>query len=112
MNNNIISKNIKELTNNDFKGSNLISYPNKIVLVKFYTTWCGHCKNTISEYNKIADILSDDPVFVIAQINCELYNTGVNSFPLFVIYKNGEIVSKYEDKRDAMHYLNALHNML
>lgn len=119
MNNNSF---VIELTDSDFIGQTLINYQDKIVLIKFYTTWCGYCTKSIPAYEKLAFILKDDPNFVIAQIDCDKYKDTIDTmnkfnygfqikgYPTIIIYKYGKMYKKYEDERDVLHYLKALYN--
>ncbi len=116
--------NILELTPNDFNGNRLNNkYNNKLVLIKFYTPWCGHCQSSRPEYERLADIFpknSQSPI-IIAQFNCEQYHNFINNtfnnfksgpkiegYPTFLIYKNTIYKKNYNGARNVMGYHNAL----
>ncbi|KAI8336478.1 thioredoxin-like protein [Blakeslea trispora] len=44
---------------------------NKNVLVEFYATWCGHCKNLAPIYEKVASVFANEPNCVVAKIDAD-----------------------------------------
>ncbi|KAI4791324.1 hypothetical protein KUCAC02_034075 [Chaenocephalus aceratus] len=68
------------------------------VLVEFYAPWCGHCKQFVSEYEKIALALKEnDPPIHVAKVDATVANEiatklEVSGYPTFKIMKNGEAV--------------------
>jgi thiol-disulfide isomerase/thioredoxin len=57
----IASSEIVTLTDKNF---NEIITTNKYVMVKFYAPWCGHCKNMIPDYIKLAELVKDNGVVI------------------------------------------------
>ncbi|XP_062377299.1 protein disulfide-isomerase A4 [Sardina pilchardus] len=68
------------------------------VLVEFYAPWCGHCKQFVSEYEKIAQTLKEnDPPIPVAKVDATKESTlgsrfEVSGYPTFKILKKGETV--------------------
>lgn len=67
---------------------------NKYVLVKFFASWCGHCKNLAPEYIKAAEKLADmDSEIVLAEVNAEYeYNLSdrfkIRGYPTLKFFRN------------------------
>ncbi|GJJ70199.1 hypothetical protein EMPS_02548 [Entomortierella parvispora] len=85
------ASNVIELTKETFKG--VVSPDQEIILVDFYTPWCGHCKNLEPEFEKAAEELkkSDIP---LAKVDCteqsELCKDyEVTGYPTLKIFKKG-----------------------
>jgi thioredoxin 1 len=71
----------------------------KPVVVKFYASWCGACKNAEPLDAKIAgdQKFKDKIVFASVDVepNQDLSKTlGVESIPTYLVYKNGKIINK------------------
>ena len=67
----------------------------RVLLVKFYAAWCGHCKHYKPTFEKLNDavtsILDDSQVSVIA-VACNIYNSicsqhGVHGFPSVQVFR-------------------------
>ncbi len=64
-----------------------------VKLIEFYTDWCGYCKKQQPELEEmgkvwIGQINADNSPEVAARFN-------INSFPSFLIMKNGEEVERF-----------------
>ena len=65
---------------------------NKHILVDYFAPWCGHCKELIPEWEKLAVELKDRDDVVVATMDAtknELSHTIVRSFPTIRLYKKG-----------------------
>ncbi|XP_076146232.1 protein disulfide-isomerase A4 [Alosa pseudoharengus] len=74
------------------------------VLVEFYAPWCGHCKQFVSEYEKIAQTLKEnDPPIPVAKVDATKESSlgsrfEVSGYPTFKILKKGETVDYDGDR--------------
>ncbi len=113
------------LTTKNFKEGNYqnLNYPltKKITIVKFYAPWCGHCKTSQPEYEKLDNAAGSD--FNIAMFDCTVpenekfseeldsqssHGYRINGFPTHVIFINGIYYGMYEGRRDSKSMLNHL----
>jgi thiol-disulfide isomerase/thioredoxin len=65
----------------------------KVVVLKCYMPWCGHCKRISEPYQRLAGRYNN---VVFLEINMEVgddigsqYN--VSGYPTFLIFKNGDL---------------------
>ena len=70
---------------------------NGVKLIEFHTSWCGYCKKQqleLEEMDKvwIGQVDADKAPAIAAKFN-------VNSFPTFLILKNGEEVERFSGMR-------------
>ena len=82
-----------ELNDNNFSEAT----KNGVKLVEFRTDWCGYCKKQQSELEKmdkiwIGQIDADKEVRLSEKFN-------INSFPTFLILKNGQEVERISGMR-------------
>ena len=83
------------VTDESFKTDVLDS--DKPVLVDFWADWCGPCKMIAPALEEISEELSDK--VTIAKMDI-MENTGipaemgVQSIPLMVLFKNGEVIAR------------------
>ncbi len=96
---------VVDLTDADFK-----SKTNKgNWFVKFYTPWCGHCKNLAPTWEELAADVESDPVNHVAHIDCT-ENTktckeyDVNRYPTLKLFKDGNIYT-YNGPRGKAEFL-------
>lgn len=107
---------VKELSPKDFSGLLLNNdFSNKIVLVVYYASWCGHCKSLMPVLNDAANMIKKlklDSRFLICRFNCDMYKSfiddinkfqygyKVHGFPTMVMYKNQVFIKEYNNSRD------------
>lgn len=64
--------------------------PRKDVLVKFYASWCGHCKETAPAYERAASLLSSVNSVVFAQIEASENDVPealrIAGYPTFILF--------------------------
>lgn len=68
---------------------------NPVVLVEFYASWCPHCQRMMPIVEQVKQLLGDSaPVyqFDIDKNQSLASETGVESIPTFIIYRNGSEV--------------------
>jgi len=69
----------------------------KLTLVKFFATWCMHCRALAPDYIKAAEILArDGEDFVLAEIDAEEYSEiaeryKVKGFPTLILFTNDDV---------------------
>lgn len=68
----------------------------KTVLLDFYADWCGPCRMVSPLVDEIA---KENPQYLVGKVNVDsepelAAELGVESIPMLVVMKNGEIVNK------------------
>jgi thioredoxin 1 len=85
----------KSVTDASFASEVLAS--DKPVLVDFWADWCGPCKMIGPALEEISDELADQLSIAKVDImeNTEVASRfGVQSIPLMLLFKNGEVVAQ------------------
>ncbi|XP_053198850.1 protein disulfide-isomerase A4 [Scomber japonicus] len=76
------------------------------VLIEFYAPWCGHCKQFVPEYEKIAQALKEnDPPIPVVKVDATVATEvagrfEVQGYPTIKILKNGEPVDYDGDRTE------------
>ncbi|KAF9417659.1 protein disulfide-isomerase precursor [Podila epigama] len=90
----------------DLDESNFLDYIayKDLVMINFFTSWCGHCSNLEPEFEKAAKILEPEGV-PMARVNCETHSEfckdhAVRAYPTLKVYKKGKVVD-YTSSRKA-----------
>ena len=90
--------------------SNLNSEKQKgLVLIWFYATWCGHCVNMESEWEKLQQNHPEE--VSLAKVESEDYNDyepsdnedRVQGFPTVRLYHQDKMVKEYDGERSFKH---------
>lgn len=84
---------IVELNNENFENE----IKKGLKLIEFHTSWCGYCKKQQPELEQmdkvwIGQIDADNSPLIASKFN-------VNSFPTFLIFKNGEEIERFSGMR-------------
>jgi len=85
------AKPVKTLVASNF--DEVVFNKDKAVLVEFYAPWCGHCKQLVPIYDKLAESYEDREDVVITKIDAtanELEHTKITSFPTIKLYTKDE----------------------
>jgi thiol-disulfide isomerase/thioredoxin len=70
----------------------------KVVLVDFWATWCGPCKETLPEIARIAKDYKDDPMLVVISVSQDKDEGAWKAF----IQKNNMTWPQYRDANNAL----------
>lgn len=94
----INSKNIKKETENGLK------------LIVFSAKWCSYCQKENEVFKELPDIWigkidGDKSPELVAQY-------GVLGFPTFILFKNGEILTKFSGFKNKFELLNILNKYI
>lgn len=76
----------------------------KLVLVDFYATWCGHCKALAPVLEEVSEKYSDSIKIVKVDVDEEesiAAKFGIVSIPTIVFLKNGQTVTSFVGLKSA-----------
>ena len=78
---------------------NEIINSNKVVLVEFFASWCPHCQRMMPVVEEVKEKLGDRAS--VYQFDIDKYQklteeNDVESFPTFIVYKDGQEVWRSE----------------
>ena len=70
-----------------------------VVLVDVWAPWCPPCRAMGPIVEELSEDFKDDDVIKVTKLNADEYmdiasSLGVTGLPTFLLYKNGEIISK------------------
>ena len=70
-----------------------------VVLVDVWAPWCPPCRAMGPIVEELSEDFKDDDVIKVTKLNADEYmdiasNLGVTGLPTFLLYKNGEVISK------------------
>jgi len=77
---------------------NLDDMNGRVVLLDFWATWCGPCKETLPEVARLAKRYKDDPMVVIISVSQDADPSAWQSF----VAKNNMTWPQYRDKGSAL----------
>ena len=77
---------------------NLDDMNGRVVLLDFWATWCGPCKETLPEVARLAKRYKDDPMVVIISVSQDADPSTWQSF----VAKNNMTWPQYRDKGNAL----------
>ncbi|KAL2316424.1 putative protein disulfide-isomerase C1F5.02 [Schizosaccharomyces pombe] len=90
------------------EGLNELITADKVLMVKFYAPWCGHCKALAPEYESAADELEKDGISLV-EVDCTeegdlCSEYSIRGYPTLNVFKNGKQISQYSGprKHDAL----------
>ncbi|EEB08268.1 protein disulfide isomerase [Schizosaccharomyces japonicus yFS275] len=78
----------------------------KGTLVKFYASWCGHCKNLAPIYEELGDHFADDEDIIIARVDADRHSKvgskfDIRGYPTLKWFPSGaEEPEQYTSGRD------------
>jgi len=99
----VIYCNVKVLTDDNFQQE----IADKVVFVKFFAPWCGHCKSLAPIWEEIAVTLPDEGVdAVIADVDCTTQeklcaNYKIQGFPTLKLFRLGQPIEYKGDRSSA-----------
>ncbi|KAF7721747.1 hypothetical protein EC973_004164 [Apophysomyces ossiformis] len=100
----LTSKNFKEVALDKSKG----------VLVEFYASWCGHCKNLAPIYEKVGSAFANEANCEVAKIDADVHKDigteyDISGFPTIKFFPAGETEPiPYEGARSEAGFIEFL----
>ncbi|KAK3766440.1 hypothetical protein RRG08_056114 [Elysia crispata] len=90
---------VKDLTEENFKSF----LSSRLVFVKFFAPWCGHCQRLAPTWEELAGKVKDEDV-TIAKVDCTQHKSvcdahQVRGYPTLKMFRNGEFVADYKGSR-------------
>ena len=87
-----------------------------VAVVDFYAVWCGPCKMMMSVLTEAVSEFSDEELKV-GKINIEncrdlAAEFNVRTIPTFIVFKNGEVVSRHIGVQSRNMLVNAVRKAL
>eukprot|EP00009_Paramoeba_aestuarina_P000350 CAMPEP_0201513850 /NCGR_PEP_ID=MMETSP0161_2-20130828/5813_1 /ASSEMBLY_ACC=CAM_ASM_000251 /TAXON_ID=180227 /ORGANISM="Neoparamoeba aestuarina, Strain SoJaBio B1-5/56/2" /LENGTH=452 /DNA_ID=CAMNT_0047910223 /DNA_START=97 /DNA_END=1455 /DNA_ORIENTATION=+ len=78
---------------------------NKVMIVKFYAPWCGHCKSLAPIWEEVATDLKDEGI-AVAKVDVTIeeglgQRYQIQGFPTLKFFKNGKESADYKGARTA-----------
>lgn len=94
-----------DLSGETLEGFNKFIEDHPLVLAKFFTTWCGHCKSLAPEYKLAATDLKEKDITLV-EIDCERNQPlcaehKVQGYPTLYVFKSLDSKSQYMGGRTA-----------
>lgn len=93
---------VVSLTKDNFK---TVVTEDKLVMVKFFAPWCGHCKAMAEDYKSAAETLEKESKIVIAEVDCTeerdlCQEYDVSGYPTVKVFSQGK-PADYQGARKA-----------
>lgn len=110
-----VSAGVVELNSGNYES--ITGQEDKVVLVKVYADWCGHCKRLAPEYEEVGKHFEGNDKVVIAKFDApanEDYarNTlAIRSFPTIFVYRHG-LKTNFEGDRNKQALIDAVERAL
>eukprot|EP00829_Urostomides_striatus_P013516 TRINITY_DN3760_c0_g1_i3.p1 TRINITY_DN3760_c0_g1~~TRINITY_DN3760_c0_g1_i3.p1 ORF type:complete len:476 (-),score=149.57 TRINITY_DN3760_c0_g1_i3:18-1445(-) len=79
---------------------------NKVVMVKFFAPWCGHCQHLAPEYEKAAEMaIKNNKTFILGELDATVQKQtaekyGVSGYPTLKLFIEGNIID-FDGERTA-----------
>jgi len=103
------SENVKEFTDQNFESE--VLKDNNLVLVDFWTEWCGPCRMLAPTIDKIATEYAGKVKVgkVDTDSNREVsMKYQISAIPTVILFKNGEVAQKFVGLRQEKDFRDAI----
>jgi thioredoxin 1 len=87
--------NVKHITQGEFEAE--VTRSARPVVVDFYATWCGPCRELSPRLDKLADLLTDKIKFVKVNVDESpglAQNYTVSALPTLLLFKAGKVAGR------------------